>query len=469
MLKGPASVLYGRADPGGLINIITKQPLDTPRYVIEQQAGSFNFYRTQWDISQPVESMPGLAYRFSGAYQTEGSFRAFQGGRHILLAPVVSYRPSNWTEFTVDTQFLAQTQQSDTGFPVVAAGPAAIPLSRSFQEPNDPKDKLRNLNIGYTFKQNLTEDWKVVNRFLSTTPALKKPNIVGFCADLTFCVDADGQTLLRSTQFQSLAGDTYSTNLDLDGKFDAIGGKHAFLMGLDYLNSYYDYYLASGAGVYPINMYAPVYGTVPLPAYWDAIAGSAFKLHNSVLTRQKGFYVQDHVTWFDKLHILVGARYDVADVTIGSSTGDFACADPSDPSTCTIPLYNATKSLAIANRLASPTALDTAWSPRAGAVYDILPQLNVYGSYSQSFGVNNGFSASNESFPPERGKQWEVGLKSEPLPGSPELSPSFRSPSPAFSRGTSHRRTSLRKNQLACNGVGALNSTLRAASASAVR
>jgi iron complex outermembrane recepter protein len=181
VLKGPASVLYGRADPGGLINIITKQPLDAPRYVVEQQIGSFNHYRTQWDISQPVASTPGLAFRFSGAYQTEGSFRSFQGGRRLLLAPVVSYRPSDWTEFTLDTQFLGQVQQSDAGFPVVAAGPAAIPLSRSFQEPNDPKDKAQNINIGYTFRQNLTEDWKVTNRFLYTsTPALNKQNIIGF-------------------------------------------------------------------------------------------------------------------------------------------------------------------------------------------------------------------------------------------------------------------------------------------------
>jgi iron complex outermembrane receptor protein len=417
VLKGPASILYGRADPGGIINIITKQPLDTNRYVVEQQFGSFNHYRTQWDVSQLVESTPGLAYRFSGAYETDGSFRPFQGGRRVLLAPVVSYRPSAWTEFTVDTQFLAQRQQSEGGMPVVVAGPAAAPLSRSYQEPNDPKDKADNYNIGYTFRQNLDEDWKVTNRFLySATPSLLKSNIIGFCVDPTFCVDSDGQSLQRSTQFQSLAGRTFSTNLDLEGKFTALGGKHVALMGLDYYNSYYDYYIGYGANTYPISMYNPVYGTVPIPAYWDATIGTAGKFPSSFLARQKGFYIQDLITWFDRLHVLLGARYDVADTTFGVASQDYSCPEDPEAGPCT-PLYNATKELAIANRLKAPTSVDTAWSPRAGAIFDVIPELSAYGSYSQSFGVNNGFTTNNQPLPPEIGKQWEVGLKSDPLPG----------------------------------------------------
>jgi iron complex outermembrane receptor protein len=415
VLKGPASVLYGRADPGGLINLITKQPLDQPLYRVEQQIGSFDYYRTQWDVSSPIADVPGLAYRISGAYQNERSFRSFQGGERLIVAPVVRYRPSEWTEFTIDTQFLSEHTQSDTGFPVIGPQPFPIPLSRSFQEPNDPRDRLQSFNIGYTFKQNLSEDWKVTNRFLyASTPYFDKPNIVGFCADFTLCVGPDSRTLQRSTQYQFLAGQTYSTNIDLEGKFTALGGKHNFLMGLDYFNSYFDYYFASGAGVYPIDAFAPIYGAVPPFAYADAQIGSGFKSHASSLTRQKGFYVQDHVTWFDKLHLLLGARYDVADVTLGRSIGDFALDQNGDP---IYPLYNASKDLAIADRLRAKTSFDTAWSPRAGVVYDVLPQLSVYGSYSQSFGVNNGFSATGQTFPPEKGKQWEVGLKADPLPG----------------------------------------------------
>ncbi|MGJ0454620.1 MAG: TonB-dependent siderophore receptor [Methylocystis sp.] len=405
VLKGPASILYGRAEPGGLINLVTKEPLDRPRYVIEQQIGSFDHYRTQWDVSSPVEQIPGLAYRVSGAYQNNGSFRGFSGGgERYLIAPVVSYRPSTWTEFTVEGQYLGQKAQSDVGIPPIGPNPAPIPLSRSFQEANDPRDRIESYNIGYKFRQNLNEDWKVTNRFLYTdTPNFQKPNITPLCVTL-FCVDTDGRTLQRVSQYQSITGRAYSTNIDLEGKFTALGGKHNFLMGLDYLNGYYNYYYGNGAALYPIDIYNPFYGTVPPFAYFDSQIGSGFKFHSSVLNRQKGFYIQDHVTWFERLHLLLGARYDVADLTQGSVFsfgGD----------------YSASKDLAIANRLRARTRVNTSWSPRAGLVYDLLPELSVYGSYSQSFGINYGVDANGEGLGPQRGKQWEVGLKAEPLPG----------------------------------------------------
>jgi iron complex outermembrane receptor protein len=406
VLKGPASVLFGRAEPGGLINIITKEPLDRPRYVVDQQIGSFEHYRTQWDFSSPVAQAPGLAYRVSGAYQTNGSFRKFQGGERLLIAPVVAYRPTDWTDFTAEGQFLGQKAQSDIGVPTIGAAPAPLPFYRSFQEPNDPRDRINSFNVGYRFRQNLNEDWKVTNRFLySDSPFVDKPMITMLCA-FPFCVDsADMRTLPRIGLYQSLSGRSYSTNLDLEGKFVTFGAKHDFLMGLDYINSLYSYYGADSGSAPSIDIYNPIYGTVSPYTYWAAKAGVGFKGHSSELRRQKGFYVQDQITWLDdKAHLLVGVRYDDADATRGvsrSSGGDFS----------------ATKDAAIAARYRARMRVDTAWSPRAGIVYDLTPELSVYGSYSRSFGINNGFNSDNVNLGPQRGLQWEVGAKADPLPG----------------------------------------------------
>jgi iron complex outermembrane receptor protein len=403
VLKGPASVLYGRSEPGGIINLITKEPLGAPRYVLEQQFGSFNYYRTQWDLSAPIDQVEGLAYRVSGAYQNNGSFRTFQGGERVLVAPVIAYRPTEWTDFTLDTQYFGQRAQSDVGIPTIGPAPAPVPLSRSFQEPTDPIDSSDNVTVSYRFRQNLNEDWKVTNRFLYAHSSLQGVNLSASCST-PFCVDPDWQTLQRLTQTQTVSGQTFSTNIDLEGKFLALGGRHNFLMGLDYYNNNFSYYAGGGAGLYPINIVNPVYGGVPDYAYWDAIAGSGFKYHSSTLTRQKGFYVQDLVTYFERLHILLGARYDVADQTAGFSSS--CCGD-----------YTATQQAAIDARLAADTAVDTAWSPRAGFVLDVLPQVSVYANYSRSFGVGNGFSATGAPLGPQRGLQWEAGLKAEPLPG----------------------------------------------------
>ncbi len=394
VLKGPASILFGRAEPGGVINLITKQPLDQPRYVAQQEFGSYDYYRTQWDLTAPVTEIPGLSYRFSGAYQNAGSFREFQGGSRVIIAPVITYRPSTWTEFTVDSQYLGFQTQGDVGLPIIGSQPASIPTSRSFQEPNDPRDRNESFMVSYNFRQNLTEDWKITNRFLYSDSWLADLNVqpISLRTDLV--------TLNRRARFQDLKGNAFSTNIDMEGKFLALGGKHDFLMGLDYFNSYFDYVRSQGTTIYPINLYFPIYGMVPSIAYQDAVIGSFSKSHQSVLSRQKGLYIQDHISWFDRLHLLIGARYDVADAVNGIVRGQ-----------------NATKELAIINRLGARLRTDTGWSPRVGAVFDILPVLSAYANYSQSFGANNGISTSGQTFAPERGKQWEFGFKLEAFKG----------------------------------------------------
>jgi iron complex outermembrane receptor protein len=405
VLKGPASVLFGRGEPGGLINIITKEPLAERRFVVDQQIGSFAHHRTSWDFSTPVAEVPGLAYRVSGAYQNNGSFRKFQGGERVLIAPVVAYRPTEWTDFTIDGQFLGQRAQSDIGVPTIGPAPANLPFYRSFQEPNDPRDHVESVNIGYRFRQNLDENWKVTNRFLyAQTPTMEKNMVTMFCG-FPYCVDPDLRSLPRIGEYQWLSWRTFSTNLDVEGKLTTLGAKHDVLMGFDYFNSLYNYFFGDSGSAPSIDIYNPIYGTVSPLTYLGAKTGVGFKSHSTELRQQKGFYIQDHVTFLDdKAHLLLGARYDVAEVTRGRSRsfgGDFS----------------ANKEAAIADRYAAKTREDSAWSPRVGLVYDLLPQASVYGSYSRSFGANNGFDVNNVNLGPQRAYQWEVGVKAEPLDG----------------------------------------------------
>ncbi|CCJ07913.1 TonB-dependent siderophore receptor [Methylocystis sp. SC2] len=420
VLKGPASVLYGRAEPGGLINLITKEPLAQPRYVIEQQVGNYNWYRTQWDVSAPVQQAEGLAYRVTGAYQNWGSFRNFRNGsQKFFIAPVVSYRPTEWTDFTADAQFQTQSTAAEVGLPPIGPNLPDIPLNVSLNEPNEPKTRSNQLYVGYRFRQNLNEDWKVTNRFLYSQLRSPANSVLTVACQPFFCIDPTTFQFQRQAAAQSLNNYSFSTNIDIEGKFQALGGNHIFLTGLDYYSGNSSYYAATSYdgfspanvpfNLVPLNPFAPVYGLVPSSFYQAGVAGSGYKFHLSSVTQQKAFYVQDYVTWFDRLHVLAGVRYDVADQTNGSV---FTCCS-GDPAFD----YSATKEEAIRNRLDARTAIDRAWTPRAGVVFDILPQLNVYGSYSRSFGLNNGLGTNREPLPPQRGQQWEVGLKAEPLPG----------------------------------------------------
>jgi iron complex outermembrane receptor protein len=396
VLKGPASILYGRSEPGGLINIVTKQPLFAPRYVVEQQIGNYDHYRTQWDFSAPVKEAPGVAWRISGAYQDSRVFRQSQHGNRFIVAPVVTYQPTAWTELTADLQYTTNRLNVLTGIPVVGSAPANVPLWRSYQEPNAPRGSTESVVASYLIRQNLNEDWKIVNRFLYSSAWTQKNFLPPFALTDGFA------TLASATQAQNSQSDTFSTNINLEGKFSTFGAKHIFLFGLDYLNRYNDYYFGQGSLVYSTNIYLPIFGTLSPFDYYDGLAGGGYKFHSSTLTRQKGMYVQDLITFFDdRAHVLLGARYDVADVTPGSISS--CCGD-----------FSASKAGAINDRLRNNSRIDTGWSPRAGIVFDLTQQVSAYGSYTRSFGPNN--STLGQAYPPERGVQWEVGLKTQILP-----------------------------------------------------
>ncbi|MGH8613723.1 MAG: TonB-dependent siderophore receptor, partial [Gammaproteobacteria bacterium] len=149
VLKGPGSILFGRIDPGGVINMVTKRPLDVPYYSLEQEIGSYEHYRTIWDATGPLTEDAAFSYRLSGAYQNSDSFRDFQEQERFFIAPAFLWRPTPATEIKFEAQYLNDDAQSDTGFPALGDRPAPIPLSRSFQEPNDPLDETYHVLGGY--------------------------------------------------------------------------------------------------------------------------------------------------------------------------------------------------------------------------------------------------------------------------------------------------------------------------------
>ena len=90
VIKGPPSYLFGRSDPGGVINQITKAPLKTPYYAAEMIIGNYDLYRPTIDIGGPLNESKTLTYRFNGLYENSGSYR--DGVRSQRISP----RPDIW-------------------------------------------------------------------------------------------------------------------------------------------------------------------------------------------------------------------------------------------------------------------------------------------------------------------------------------------------------------------------------------
>jgi iron complex outermembrane recepter protein len=147
VLKGPASVLYGHTDPGGLINLVTKKPLTTPYYSLQQQFGSFDLYRTTLDATGPMTDDDTLLYRVNAAYENIGSFRDFLDQEEVFIAPVLTWNLSDRTRVTFDLQYFHGDFPRDRGIVALSDRPAPIPIERSLGEPFCPTTAAWNAPI----------------------------------------------------------------------------------------------------------------------------------------------------------------------------------------------------------------------------------------------------------------------------------------------------------------------------------
>ncbi|MEM9806084.1 MAG: TonB-dependent receptor plug domain-containing protein [Cyanobacteria bacterium P01_D01_bin.56] len=116
VLKGPASILYGEVQPGGVINLVTEQPLNEPTYEIALQAGSREFFQPEIDLSGPLASDGSLLYRLNAAYSHDDGFTDFNEDlEQIFVAPVLTWQPSDRTRLTLEAEYLDDRQPFETG------------------------------------------------------------------------------------------------------------------------------------------------------------------------------------------------------------------------------------------------------------------------------------------------------------------------------------------------------------------
>lgn len=87
VLKGPSASLYGRGDPGGLVNIVSKRPRDEAFTRLDLSAGSWDRYRTSLDSNTPLRGDGSLLSRINLAVEDNGSFRDHVDNRRQIVTP----------------------------------------------------------------------------------------------------------------------------------------------------------------------------------------------------------------------------------------------------------------------------------------------------------------------------------------------------------------------------------------------
>lgn len=333
VLKGPASVLYGNAAPGGLYNVITKQPLSEPYYSIEGKVGSYARYKSSIDLSGPLSTDKKLLYRFNGDYQNLGSFVDDEYRERIFLAPVISWQPNRNTKLTLEGEYKSERSLELFPIPLPVRGTlrpnpnGKIPLNRYLGDPTIDGSKTTVTRISYNFEHNVSNHLTLYNTFRYAFTNEPYSNAVGIRG-----LQTDNRTLARSftRRLPPYEATDFSQDTHVVGKFKTGSLKHQLLVGVDWYQLTQPSSSESIGYTFPsIDIYSPVYGQKPGKITSD------FKL--GLRREQLGVYIQDLLALGDHLKLLLGGRFDSVElssngVLAGSRFANYASQSAFSPS-----------------------------------------------------------------------------------------------------------------------------------------
>ncbi len=387
VLKGPASVLYGTLEPGGVINLVTKQPLSEPFYAAEVQVGNFNFIRPTIDFSGPLNSDRSLLYRLNVAYENGDYFRDYdQEIERFFISPVVTWRISEQTDVTFEFEYLEDKRPFDRGLIAVGREVADIPFDRILGEPDDFSEREQFV-ASYRLEHRFSQNWTLRNAF----QFLASDSTYVF-TDTDEGLDEDTGELTRAFADQEYTDRNYALQTNLIGKVATGPIQHTLLFGIDLSRGTQDLDNRRQFvdDVPTQNIFNPVYGFVKpnrdqLPIRIDL----------GTTTEILGLYVQDQIALTDNLKVLLGGRFDVVNInnTFRQAESGVVTFESEDEQH------------------------DEAFTPRVGIVFQPIEALSFYGSYSESFTPNSATAADGTLLEAERGEQYEVGVKGDFLDG----------------------------------------------------
>ena len=372
VLKGPASVLYGQADPGGIINLVTKQPLAKPFYDLQLQAGSFGFVRPSIDFTGPLDTDGNVLYRLNAAYQRSDGFRNFETkSERFFIAPVVQWKISDRTNLNFFLEYANDQIPYDVGLPAFGRGVLNVPRDRILGERDDSL-KSRTFSIGYRLEHQFDDNWKVRNAFRYSVQNLRVDSTLPFLFNETTGI------LGRLYGRRELQSSDYSLQTDVVGKFETGSAKHTLLAGVDLNWSVFNdvFTKISLLQILPLNVFNPTYGLFSRPNF-DTVPQLP---ESDTAISRTGIFLQDQIAFSDQLSLIAGIRFDGVNNR---------------------------------NTFAGTSRYDSAWSPRLGLVYKPMGTVALFANYSQSFAPNLGQDANGNFLEPEKAQGYELGIKAE--------------------------------------------------------
>ncbi|CAM3499748.1 ferrichrome-iron receptor [Klebsiella grimontii] len=373
VVRGPASVLYGRSSPGGIVALTSRKPSFDPGGEIKLFAGNNNQRGAAFDVTGALDDNDRVAARLSGMTRyADSQFDTLKEQRYAIM-PSLTWRITDQTRLDLMTYLHRDPEGgSHSGLPYEGT---VVPhngkkIANTFFEGEDDYDKYdrRENMVGYNFEHMFDNGWSVRQklRYLHTKVELNQVYAAGWLNE---------SELNRGYSGSDEKMNAITLDNQLDGSVDTWAVNHRLLMGIDYQDRSNDttgYY-----GAFPaIDAFNPVYGAKP-----DYITMYSREKHK---LRQTGYYLQDQMSW-ERWRFTLGGRYDQVSVS-------------------NIDKLNQTRSDLDKNN----------FSTRAALLYLFDNGFAPYISYSTAFTPTSFADENGNVLDPMKGKQWEAGLKYEP-------------------------------------------------------
>ena len=384
VLKGPRAALFGRGEPGGTVNLVTKRPTFRNAGEFRVSAGSFETYRADADWTGPLND--SVAIRAIGFYEDAGSFRDTVETNKYGFSPSVAVRLGAGTQLVYELEYARQEVPFDRGVVAPNGNLNAVPIERFLGEPGDGPLVAKVAGHQLEFQHDINNSWSVL-----AGANLRDTSLTGFSTEAELATNrqrlfADGQTLSRQRRSRDYDGAYWIVRAEVQGRFATGPIQHRILAGGDADRFRNDQVflrarppaLASNPTaqqMLAINIVNPVYGqyTLPTPA----------PLTDRVDTQKSvGLFIQDQLSLTDQLDVRIGVRYDDYQQELNNRA-------------------TATRAVQTENR----------WSPQVGVVFRAANSVSLYATYGKNFRPLSGADFAGRPFKANTSTSLEAGAK----------------------------------------------------------
>lgn len=380
VLKGPASLLYGIMDPGGIVNTISKRPELYQHGSVTLLGSAFSASKTGadglLDVTGPIGDQ-GLAYRFIGYGVSEDYWRNFGRHREMLIAPSLAWYGQDTTvQLNYEHREFIYPFDRGTAFNPVTKAPLAVPATRRLDEPFNNTWGTSDL-IQASVEHRFNQDWKLYAGYSYNTETFSANQLRITGINFT----TGNETRSNDGTRGSLSNVSYGTSY-ISGGFWLGNMRNELVFGGDgqYRTIYRDSLIRQATPA--INIYNPVYGLIG--------PGTTVSNSDSAQTDKLGqwsLFVQDTLHLTDRLALVGGVRYMDYDQIAGRG-----------------------KPFVTNTNVSQDKVL-----PLGGAIFKLTDQVSLYASYTQSLKPNSTIApigvVIDSNVAPEEGVSYETGVK----------------------------------------------------------